>query len=227
MSYTVTATQARLFGFTPKYAWDEFVAEYDEVGREIKKKTFQYFMEIEANEIKIKKESNEVLRIHGINAGRYCMEKKEEKKQLVESVRREIRPEMKEDGLSGGENRGGSELGEGEEIEEGEEGDVLEWDKTDEVEKEMDRLEGKWREDDEDEDLEEYLRKMKEYCIRANGIKKELEKKLREKEEEVKELKGEIEEWRCWYATNGEEELTRKKQKRQEDDNDGIGERDI
>lgn len=187
MSYTVTATQARLFGFNPKYAWDAFAMDHGELAMEIKKSTFSSFMEIEMREMEIKKRSEEILRREKISALRYCMGKKEEKKQMMAEVQMDMKG-MERVGMM--QRKGGKEEGEGYE---GEIGPELDWDVEEEEEGEMKKMEDEAYERDE---LDEYMYALKTKSIKWNRERKKLEKELEELREENRQLKGEVERMR-------------------------------
>lgn len=72
MSYTLNATQAKWFGFTPKFVWDDFTAQHAVIARELKKATFPLFMEIDENEAAIKKTAEEILRREGIDVATFA-----------------------------------------------------------------------------------------------------------------------------------------------------------
>lgn len=86
MSYVINASQAKWFGFQPKFVWDDFVIEHTTVARKIKSATFPYFMEIEESESKIKIESQKILKEEKINVAAFAARskmKREEGKQLA------------------------------------------------------------------------------------------------------------------------------------------------
>src|SRR5690349_2463414 len=67
MSYAINATQAKWFGFQPKYVWDDFMIEHSTVARKIKSRTFPIFMEIDECEARIKEEARNILKSEEIN----------------------------------------------------------------------------------------------------------------------------------------------------------------
>ncbi len=82
MSYGVNATQAKWFGFQPKYVWDDFVRDHATTSRKIKSATFPFFMEIEDCEAKIKIASKKILDEEGINVSKLIAISKRERENI-------------------------------------------------------------------------------------------------------------------------------------------------
>jgi len=92
-SYNVGAKQAKLFGFSPKYVWDEFTIEHTATAREIKKRTFALFMDIEDKEGAIQVVAAKVLADARINVDVFARDislkrAAEKEKRMVEAAKR-------------------------------------------------------------------------------------------------------------------------------------------
>jgi len=99
MSYSINATQARWFGFQPKYVWDDFVVEHSVVARKIKTVTFPMFMEIEDCETRIKMEARKIMKEEEIDLLSFTSRSKLRREDGRKQMAREMVKEMEEEGL--------------------------------------------------------------------------------------------------------------------------------
>lgn len=90
MSYTISSSQARLFGFTPKYAWEEFRSSHSELSGRILRETIEDFLSMSESEGKISRKSDAILKSGGVDAKLYCMRAKRSKRKREEMVAEEI-----------------------------------------------------------------------------------------------------------------------------------------
>ena len=74
MSYTISATQAKLFGFYPKYIWDEFSVAHAVTARKIKVETFGKFLEMADCETEIKEIARRALATDQIDVNLFGLE---------------------------------------------------------------------------------------------------------------------------------------------------------
>ena len=73
-SFQVSASQARLFGFSPKYVWDEFSVEHTSIARKIRTETISKFLEMADLEADIKGIAAGVLKGEGVNPDVYRLQ---------------------------------------------------------------------------------------------------------------------------------------------------------
>jgi predicted RNase H-like nuclease (RuvC/YqgF family) len=76
MSYVISATQARLFGFQYKYAFDEFTVEHPQVVAELKRKTFDLSLGLSEKEGEIRNVAHGVLQAAGLDSVSYTQRSK-------------------------------------------------------------------------------------------------------------------------------------------------------
>lgn len=86
MSINFTATQIKLFGFTPKFTWDEFTKQHSDIAREIKKSVTPLFLDFEDTEMKIRTESKKILELHAFNIDKFIENEKRKKKDMKEEI---------------------------------------------------------------------------------------------------------------------------------------------
>ncbi|KAJ3182573.1 hypothetical protein HDU85_002672 [Gaertneriomyces sp. JEL0708] len=224
MSFAINATQAKWFGFQPKYVWDEFVREHSSVARKIKTTTFSIFMEIEECENRIKNESSRILEEEKIDAVKYAARakmKREEGRRAANMEMVEVtvdvgsrkrmryeevleREEKEEEGL------------EEEEMEEDEREETrvevkklmsemkerirgMEWDKEDEDVKLLHRIHIIMDEEDEYDGYEAYISKLLEMYGKERKEKEKLKEEVESLKAELKDCQRERDVWRKKY----------------------------
>ena len=204
MSYTVNATKARLFGFAPKYVWDEFVVEHAAVALRIKKETFGNFLDMEYKELEIVKTCQNILRENQIDTLKYGAE--------VKRRRERAKNEAMMIGL--GEGEGQIRGGRGNRVENEEyEGDYVKgkWDEEDERERRLKESESKVI--DEGMEWEDFVKELRE-------VYKEVKSENDALKEELRRCQQERDSWRKKYyilmrnredSSGSEEELENKK----------------
>lgn len=90
MSYTISSSQARLFGFTPKYAWEEFRSSHSDLSGRILRDTIGDFLSMSESEGNISRKSQEILKSGGVDAKLYCMRAKRSKRKREQMVAEEM-----------------------------------------------------------------------------------------------------------------------------------------
>lgn len=154
-SYSVTSTQAKLFGFVPKYGWDAFVFLHPEIASKIKIETFPMMIEAENVEQKIRQKSREILKMNHIDADKFIAQAKRRRAELEKVVSESVNLEFK---------RGRDEDSKGEEMTE---------DSMRNVEKELLRKLAKY-EPNKNDKIDMELEKWKEMDMEIYALKLEL-----------------------------------------------------
>jgi len=169
MSISLNATQIRLFGFSPKYVWEQFTIDYPEVARKIRRDTVPLFCDFEDIEAKITRVSKKIIDDNKIDIRKYAAKALTLRNQLKVDTEQEVIVGKKRKTDVVGRFKPSEEEGEDEEF-------IPTWNK--EVDQEMELFNAKERMEDSGS-VEEYMELLEKTLKQSMEKVKLLEEQLK------------------------------------------------